>query len=72
MRSFFTGDVGKPGTNKPFPGPPGPKGDEEEQLGRLEPRDHKVQKETRDRMDLGHQGSSTFAGEELHVLLGCR
>ena len=28
MRSFFTGDKGKPGTNKPFPGPPGPKGDQ--------------------------------------------
>ena len=28
MRSFFTGDAGKPGTNKPFPGPPGPKGDQ--------------------------------------------
>ena len=28
MRSFFTGEAGKPGTNKPFPGPPGPKGDQ--------------------------------------------
>ena len=28
MRSFFTGDAGKPGINKPFPGPPGPKGDQ--------------------------------------------
>ena len=28
MRSFFTGDAGKPGTNKLFPGPPGPKGDQ--------------------------------------------
>ena len=27
-----------------------------EQLGRLEPRDHRVQKEKRDRMELGHQG----------------
>ena len=26
--SFFVGDQGKPGTNKPFPGPPGPKGDQ--------------------------------------------
>ena len=28
MRLFFTGDAGKPGINKPFPGPPGPKGDQ--------------------------------------------
>ena len=28
MRLFFTGDPGKPGINKPFPGPPGPKGDQ--------------------------------------------
>ena len=28
MRPFFTGDAGKPGINKPFPGPPGPKGDQ--------------------------------------------
>ena len=26
--SFFEGDQGKPGTNKPFPGPPGRKGDQ--------------------------------------------
>ena len=25
---FITGESGKPGTNKPFPGPPGPKGDQ--------------------------------------------
>ena len=25
---FFIGEQGKPGTNKPFPGPPGPKGDQ--------------------------------------------
>jgi len=25
---FITGEPGKPGTNKPFPGPPGPKGDQ--------------------------------------------
>ena len=28
MGLFFTGDAGKPGINKPFPGPPGPKGDQ--------------------------------------------
>ena len=28
MRLFFTGDAGKPGINKPFPGPPGSKGDQ--------------------------------------------
>ena len=27
-RYFFIGERGKPGTNKPFPGPPGPKGDQ--------------------------------------------
>ena len=25
---FIAGEPGKPGTNKPFPGPPGPKGDQ--------------------------------------------
>ena len=25
---FITGEPGKPGTNKPFPGPPGPKGEQ--------------------------------------------
>ena len=25
---LLSGDAGKPGTNKPFPGPPGPKGDQ--------------------------------------------
>ena len=25
---LFVGEPGKPGTNKPFPGPPGPKGDQ--------------------------------------------
>ena len=28
QHSFFIGEQGKPGTNKPFPGPPGPKGDQ--------------------------------------------
>ena len=28
MDSFFTGDAGKPGINKLFPGPPGAKGDQ--------------------------------------------
>ena len=28
LHSFFIGEQGKPGTNKPFPGPPGPKGDQ--------------------------------------------
>ena len=35
-----------------------------EQLGILEPRDHKAQKEIRDAMDLRHQGWSTFDGED--------
>ena len=26
LSSFLTGEPGKPGTNKPLPGPPGPKG----------------------------------------------
>ena len=28
MFRFIAGEPGKPGTNKPFPGPPGPKGDQ--------------------------------------------
>ena len=24
---YILGEAGKPGTNKPYPGPPGPKGD---------------------------------------------